>query len=320
MSQRLKPASSPRITVIGSINCDFTTFVEDFPLKNQTVMARQFSFNVGGKGLNQAVAAARFGADVSFVGCVGNDDFGRNAIEYMKAYGIDTSHVQVAENDSTGSAGIFVNSGGENMIAVTPGANALLGPDHIDKAANIIAESGVLLVQLEIPCESVSYALSMAKSHAVLSILNPAPMVASARDIIAGANIVTPNETEMAEIFSSEDPAAGTPALEQVKDKSSKLLSAGVNSVITTLGAKGCLVYSEEIAEHIPSHQVKVVDATGAGDVFNGVLASCIANNESIHDASRLAVAAAAMSVEKETVCDAAPSRQDVQEFLSTRG
>ena len=319
MSHSLKTGSTPRIVVIGSINCDFTTFVEDFPVKNQTVMARQFSFNVGGKGLNQAVAAARFGADVSFVGCVGNDDFGRNAIEYMNGHGIDTSHVQVMENDSTGSAGIFVNSGGENMIAVTPGANAQLAPALIDGAANLIADSAVLLLQLEIPCESVGYALSMAKSHSVLSILNPAPMLPTARDIIAQADIVTPNETEMAELFNDEDPSPAAPALEQVKNKAHKLVSAGVNSVITTLGAEGCLVYSANLAEHIPSHQVNVVDATGAGDVFNGVLASCVADGQPMQESSRLAVAAAAMSVEKETVCDAAPSRKEVHEFLSER-
>ena len=319
MSDRQKPVSPPKITVIGSINCDFTTFVDQFPLRNQTVMAKQFAFNVGGKGLNQAVAAARVGADVSFVGCVGADGFGDDALAYLNRYGIDTSHVQRVNDESTGSAGIFVSAGGENMIAVTPGANARLERHHIESARDLIEDSDVLLVQLEIPYETVECSLSLAKSSSTFSILNPAPILPNALALASKADIVTPNETEMLELLGagkSESPGEG---LAEIKQRSQQLASQGVATVITTLGPEGCLVFTGSDARHIPSHEVSVVDPTGAGDVFNGVLAAYTGEGYAIEDAAQHAVAAAAMSVEKETVCDAAPSRDALEVFLANK-
>jgi ribokinase len=320
MSDRQSLGSNSKITVIGSINCDFTSFLDDFPVTNQTTHANSFAFNVGGKGLNQAVAAARFGAQVSFVGCIGGDSFGNDALKYLNKHSVDTTHVYTLDEETTGTAGIYVSSKGDNMIAVTPGANACLTENHVQQAKELIASSDVILVQLEIPYDTVKAALSLARLSSTRTILNPAPMTACASDLIALTDIVTPNETEMATLCGldlNQSRAEGEFEHFSIKEMSNELLAKGVSTVVTTLGAEGCYIVTNDSSKHVPSHPVRVLDPTGAGDVFNGVLAVAIAEGGSLFDAAQIAVAAAALSVEKETVCDAAPTRVEVEKLLN---
>lgn len=318
MSNRQISASLPKITVIGSINCDFTSFLDQFPVKNQTARANAFAFNVGGKGLNQAVAAARFGSQVSFVGCIGGDSFGKDALEYLNVNGVDTSHVRTLDTETTGTAGIFVSAAGENMIAVTPGANNCLSNEHIEQAGDLIESSDVIVVQLEVPLETVKFALSLARNSSTLSILNPAPALPSISELVSLADIITPNEIEITILCGDENNASTEDfSLDAVRIKSSELVDRGARALVTTLGANGCYIHSKDTSTHLPSHPVNVVDPTGAGDVFNGVLAVAVADGDSLEGASRLATAAAALSVEKETVCDAAPTRAEVEQFLN---
>lgn len=304
-----------RITVVGSINCDFSTYVKNFPLINQTIHANNFSFNVGGKGLNQAVAAARIGADVSFVGCVGDDLFGHKALSYLQENNIDTTHIKVHNDELTGTANIFVSESGDNMIAVTPGANANISIDDIDSANELIRHADVLMVQLEIPLPAVEQALAIATKHNVLKILNPAPAIDSAIDLLPFADIVTPNENELFSLSNVNTPHNNI-QISEIESLSRGLLKKGANTIVTTLGARGCFIVSETAATHIPSIPVHSIDPTGAGDVFTGVLAASLANNNSLTEAARFSTAAAALSVTKPTATNAAPYPQEISNFM----
>jgi ribokinase len=320
MSSSQKNITPKSITVIGSINCDFTSYVESFPLVNQTTHARRFAFNVGGKGLNQAVAAARVGAQVSFVGCVGDDLFGSKALEYLNENNVDTSHIRVLSNEVTGTANILVSDSGENMIAVTPGANAGVNSNDVALADDLIRNSDVVIVQLEIPVEAVKQTLTIASQHNVLTILNPAPALGSDIELVSLADIVTPNETELISLSGVDIISSSLTDTvndhDNIKMLSRMLLDKGANTIVTTLGAEGCFVISEKTSSHIPSISVNVVDPTGAGDVFTGVLAVALAEDNPLTEAAQFAAAAAALSVTKTTVANAAPYRNEISTFL----
>ena len=256
------------IAVVGSANIDLTTFTDDYPRPGETIFGRGFNLGFGGKGANQAVAARLCGADVAMVARVGDDLFGEATVRNFEAAGIDTTHVTVTPGVSTGVAPIFVDSAGQNRIIVVKGANDLLSPAEIDAASSLLFSAQIIVLQLEIPLETVYHTLRFARARGIRTILNPAP--AQPLDLAAAglADYVIPNETEA-------EGLSGVPVrdLASARDAAGWLLAAGLRRVIVTLGENGALLAGPESMSHIAPFAVQPVDTTGAGDAFIGSLA-----------------------------------------------
>jgi len=264
--------TAPRIAVAGSANIDLVTYTDNFPRPGETIFGREFSLGFGGKGANQAVAARLCGAEVAMVARVGDDLFGPANIENFAACGIDTSRVITTPGVSSAVAPIFVESSGQNRIWVVKGANDRLSPGDIDAAAPTLDGADFLVLQLEVPLETVYYALRFARAHGIRSILNPAPGQALDLAQAAQADYLIPNETE-AEALTGI--AVGD--LEDAKEAARRLLDGGVRRVIVTLGANGSLLAGPDGMTHVAPYAVQPVDTTGAGDAFIGSLACFLA-------------------------------------------
>lgn len=301
--------SQSRITVVGSYNTDLVTFTPRMPQPGETILGKGFKTGPGGKGSNQAVAAARLGAQVTFIGRIGEDMFGQMALDVWEKENMDTTHVIRDADHPTGVATILVDDAGENMIVVASGANWQLSPQDVEHAEAAIARSHVLLAQLETPLETVVRALQVARQHGVQTILNPAPGQPLSQDVLALVDIITPNQTE-AEIItgvSSQDAESAALALRK----------HGANTVVLTLGSKGVLLCDENGTQRFPAFKVEtVVDTTGAGDAFNGGLAVALAEAQPLANAIRFASAAAAISVTRPGATDSLPTRQEVEAWL----
>jgi len=299
---------SKKIAVIGSSNTDMIIQTQRIPRPGETILGGRFSIASGGKGANQAVASARAGGDVSFIARVGDDMFGKTAIEGFEKDKINTEHIIIDKNQPSGVAFIFVADDGENSIGVASGANANLSVNDINKTSGIIRSADILLMQLEIPVETVEYAVSLANKHGTKVILNPAPAQALSDSLLQNVFIFTPNETE-AEFFTGLK-------IEKKGDAQKAadvLLKKNINTVIITLGAKGALIATASKKEFVPGFKVNAVDTTAAGDVFNGTLAVAIAEGKELEHATSFANAAAALSV---TRLGAQPSAPDLNEIL----
>jgi ribokinase len=300
------------IVVVGSSNTDMIIKVPRIPRPGETVLGGQFSMAAGGKGANQAVAAARAGGKVQLIARVGADLFGEEAIQAFERDAIDVRCITRDDQAPSGIALIFVGEGGENSIAVAAGANANLTPAYIDKFSRQISEAGTLLMQLETPLETVLRATEIAVGSGRRIILNPAPARQVPAELLARVSILTPNETE-AEVLTgipiSDNNSAGAAA--------TLLLEQGVGVVIITLGARGALVATREKREWVPGYSVKALDTTAAGDVFNGALAAALCENEPLGGAVRFAHAAAAISVTRLGAQPSIPNRKEIEEFLS---
>jgi ribokinase len=300
-----------RIAVVGSSNTDMIIKVDRLPAPGETVIGGEFSTAAGGKGANQAVAAARAGAEVSFIGRVGDDMFGEQALEGFAEDGIDVSHVLRDATAPSGVALIFVDEGGENSIAVASGANAKLTAADIAVAGDAIASADVLVMQLETPLETVQAAAAMATENGVRVILNPAPAQPLSDEILCNVSILTPNESE-AELLTGiqvEDDAGAAAAARA-------LAARGVGTVILTLGSRGAFVFESDRGELVPGFEVRAVDTTAAGDVFNGSLAVGLAEGKPLAEAVRFANAAAALSVTKLGAQPSAPTLSEIEGFL----
>jgi len=261
-------AKRPGIAVVGSANIDLTTFTEKFPKAGETIFGQKFDLGFGGKGANQAVASRLCGADVFMVARVGNDLFGPATIQNFKKLGIDATHVKQIEGVSSGVAPIFVEPNGQNRIWVVKGANDLLKPADVEAAADLLKTVDCIVLQFEIPLETVYYSVSFARKNGIRCIVNPAPAQPADMNALAGLDYFVPNESEAETI-------TGMPVrnVDEAKKCAEKLLSAGVKRVIITLGANGSLLASREAMEHIAAFSVKSVDSTGAGDAFIGSFA-----------------------------------------------
>jgi ribokinase len=303
-----------KIVVVGSSNTDMIVQLPHLPKPGETVSGGAFSTAAGGKGANQAVAAARAGANVGLVARVGEDSFGEQAIAGFVGDGIDVSHVIRNPAAPSGVALIFVDDGGENCIAVAPGANATLTPEDVEAAEDLITGAEVVVMQLETPIESVERAAALAREHGVRVILNPAPARPLNDELLANVSILTPNESE-AELLTgiqvSDDAGA---------EEAARALSArGVDIVILTLGSRGAYVFESDSGELVPGFEVQVVDTTAAGDVFNGSLAVGLAEGLPLARAVRFANAAAALSVTRLGAQPSAPTRSEIETFLSEK-
>lgn len=304
------------IVVIGSSNTDMVVKTSHLPAAGETVLGGEFMMNAGGKGANQAVAAARYGEHVVFVARVGDDMFGRQTLESLRRDGIDTSCVSVDSDRMSGVALISVNAEGENSIVVASGANMALGREDIDRAAEEIRRADVVLMQLEVPMATVEYAAEVAAAAGVPVILNPAPAPAGplGAGLLSRIDVITPNRSEAARISGIEvtDMASARRAAEAIH-------AMGTRRVIITLGGEGSLIYDGGEFEHIGATRVEAVDTTAAGDTFNGVLAVGVAEGLSLARAAREASVAAAISVTRMGAQTAAPTRAEVEAFISER-
>jgi ribokinase len=299
------------VVVVGSTNTDMTVRVPRIPRPGETVVGRDFQVSGGGKGANQAVAAARAGGRVRFVTALGADGFGDRAREAFAADGIDVGLVRRVPDAASGVALIFVDEAGENSIAVASGANAALGPADLAALATQIGPRDVLLVQLEIAIETVAAAVEVARSHGARVILNPAPARALTDDLLAAVSILTPNEQEAAQLTGVEvGDAAGLGRAAEV------LHGRGVRDVLITLGPRGVYVSAAGASALVPAFRVDAVDTTAAGDVFNGALAVALIEARPLHDAVRFASAAAALSVTRAGAQASAPRRMEIEAML----
>lgn len=302
------------ISVVGSSNTDMIIQVPRIPKPGETILGGKFTTAAGGKGANQAVAAARAGGRVTFIACVGDDMFGEKAVQGFIADGINVDHISLDKEAPSGVAEIFVAEDGENSIAVASGANEKLSPQDVMKSMDVIAASDILIMQLETPLETVMTAARIAHENGVKVILNPAPAQPVDDAIYQYLSILTPNETE-AELL-TDLPVKD----ERSAEKAAKgLLSKGVETVIVTMGSEGALLVTQDACELVPGFKVDAVDTTAAGDVFNGALAVAIAEKRPLRDALLFANAAAALSVMKLGAQPSAPQRVEIEKFLKER-
>lgn len=303
-----------RVLVVGSSNTDMIIRVPRIPRPGETVLGGAFAMAGGGKGANQAVAAARAGGRVSFVARVGDDVFGDRALADLGAAGIDTRFVFRTPGTASGIALISVDDRGENSISVASGANALLSPADIERAAEAFASADILLLQLESPLETVEAAVGEATKRGVPVILNPAPARPLDDDLLRLIAILTPNESE-AEVLSGIAAADEGGAMRAA----ARLRERGPRAVVITLGERGVYASAPEFEGPIPASSVRPVDSTAAGDVFNGALAVALAESKPLTAALRFAQAAAAISVTRLGAQPSAPTRAEIDAFLAAR-
>ncbi|MDR1199362.1 MAG: ribokinase [Prevotellaceae bacterium] len=296
-----------KILVVGSSNTDMVIKTKYLPRPGETVIGGTFFMNPGGKGANQAVTVARLGGQTAFICKTGSDVFGHQAHQLFEEEGIDTSYVLLDSKNPSGVALITVDANAENCIVVASGSNANLLREDVAKAKDAIDEADIILMQLEIPMETVEYVAKMANAKNKKVILNPAPAQALSVELISDLYIITPNETE-SEIISGIPITDDKSAFEAAK----KIADMGVDNVIITMGDRGALVHNKTTSEIVDAYKVKAIDTTAAGDVFNGALAVALAENRSIIDAVRFACKTAAISVTREGAQSSVPYRNEV--------
>jgi ribokinase len=295
------------IIVVGSSNTDMVVLADHLPAGGETVLGGEFFMNPGGKGANQAVAASRLGGSVTFIAKIGNDIFGKQAVELFKKEGINTSYILEDPDHPSGIALITVNREGENCIVVASGSNANLRQGDIQKVKEVIQQAGIVLLQLEIPLSTVEYVVQIASAAGAKVILNPAPARTLPDALLGRLSIITPNETET-EILTGikiEDEESAERAAIKLREK-------GVDTVIITMGSRGAFVFNDDLCEIIPAHVVQAIDSTAAGDVFNGALAVALSENKSIYEAVYYACSAASISVTRRGAQASAPYKNEI--------
>ncbi len=284
-----------KVTVIGSINLDMVTTSDRIPHQGETMMGTGFNTVPGGKGANQAVAAARLGSDVTMIGCVGDDPFGKVLLENLEQEGISTDCVEPVTGVSSGVATILV-SDGDNRIIVTPGANDYVTPNYVERYLEVIDRSDMVVLQLEIPLKTIEYVTGYCYRNHIPVILNPAPIQDVPDEVLKQATYVTPNETEVTTLTVSKE------------------------KLIVTEGKRGVSYYHNGEQQQVSGYNVTVEDTTGAGDTFNGALAVYLAEGQPLKEAIAFANAAAALSVQKFGAQGGMPIRRDVIQFMKKGG
>lgn len=284
------------ITVIGSINVDMVTTTALVPEQGQTVAGKDFQIKPGGKGANQAVAAARLGADVNMIGKVGQDAYGEEMLRVLTEENVTASMVEAAPGVSTGTANIIV-SNQDNRIIVVPGANHEVTPAYVERFTEEILKSDLVLVQFEIPMETIRYILDLCSKHKIPVVVNPAPAAELPDEYWRKATYITPNETEAAQLFSKPDA--------ELRQK-----------LIITKGEQGVIYYENDREKQLPAYTVQPVDTTGAGDTFNGAFCVALSEGKSVEAAIDFANAAAALSIQKFGAQAGMPTHNEVLQFI----
>ncbi len=305
-----------KILVVGSSNTDLIIKVPEIPRPGETLLGGQFQTFPGGKGANQAVAAARAGGDVVFITSVGDDAYGTEAVKGYKLDNINTENIKVSKGVPSGIAMITISESGENAITVASGANAELHPEDLDEAEEAFHEADFMLIQLEIPLDTVRKAIELCRDFGTRVILNPAPAAELEDAIISKVDVITPNETE-AERLTGVQVNDEQDALEAAR----ALHARGVNTVVITLGSRGAFLSDSAtgVAKLVPGFSVSAEDTTAAGDVFNGHFAVALAEGATLENAIRAAHAAAALSVQKLGAQSSIPRREQTDYFLQDK-
>ncbi|PHM30631.1 ribokinase [Xenorhabdus innexi] len=301
-----------KLTVMGSINVDHILNLKSFPQPGETVQGTEYQVAFGGKGANQAVAAGRCGADITFIACVGQDEVGESVRQQLVKDNINISAIDAITGETTGVALIFVNQLGENVIGISAGANGALTPTYLHRHEQVIKDADALLLQLEIPLDTVQFAAEVAKKYDTKVILNPAPAQYISDQLLSLVDIITPNETE-AEYLTGVSVINDAGA-----EKAAQLLhNKGIETVIITLGSRG--VWHSEKGKQgkvVPGFQVKAIDTIAAGDTFNGALVTGLLEGKEILSAIRFAHAAAAIAVTRRGAQPSIPWRSEIDTFL----
>lgn len=297
-----------RILVVGSSNTDMVIKTKKFPVPGETILGGHFFMNPGGKGANQAVAAKRLGGQVSFVGKIGNDIFGKQAMQLLEDEGILVDHIATDHENPSGVAMITVDAKGENSIVVAPGSNSTLSPEDFDQAKSELDNSGIVLLQLETPMETVVHVATTATKKGKKVILNPAPADQLPEILLKNIFLITPNETE-AELLTG----IKIHDMESAREAALILKEKGVHVVIITMGEAGAFVLSDEFTGMIQSPKVTAVDTTAAGDTFNGALVVALSEELNLKEAVAFACKAASVSVTRIGAQSSIPHRKEIE-------
>ena len=304
----------PRITVVGSFAVGLTLRAPRFPVAGETLIGSDFDMGPGGKGSNQAVGAARLGAESHLVAVIGQDLFGDVAVDLYRREGVGTAHLRRTAERNTGVGFITLNAAGENHIVLDMGANHLLYPADVEAAEDLIAGSQAVLTVLEISPATAARAMALARQHGVTSILNPAPAQPLSDELLSAVDVLTPNESELRILsgLAPDDPA-------DTVELAHALQRRGVRQVVVTRGSRGALVVTADGAtQHVPGVTVPVVDTTGAGDAFTCALGVALAEGQRLLDAVRFAARAGALAVTRLGVIPALPTRTEVAALTAT--
>ena len=300
-----------KVLVVGSSNTDMVINMSRLPAPGETILGEDFFVVQGGKGANQAVAAARAGADVSFIACLGDDSFGKHALAAVETEGVGTRCITVLPDQVSGVAAILVDRDGENTIVVAPGANGLLTPEIIGRAKGAFDNAAICLLQLESPLPAVVKAIDLAWEREIPVILNPAPAGDLPEELFQKLYLITPNETE------TEHLTGILPVTEEdAKQAAYLLVRKGVTGVIITLGSRGAMLVTDDGSVLIPSPEVVATDTTAAGDAFNGALASALSRNLCLEEALRFANCAGALAVTKPGAQPSLPYFSEITELV----
>ncbi|MBQ6298003.1 MAG: ribokinase [Selenomonadaceae bacterium] len=302
-----------KIAVIGSTNIDVVSYIDKIPAGGETRAAQNFHTAHGGKGANQAVAAAKLGADVLMVSAVGDDMFGKGALENFKQNKIDTSRVSIIEGVATGEATIIVEASGQNRILIYKGANDKLTPELLMQAADDLKKCGLIVLQLEIPLETVYAAIDFANENKIPVLLNPAPAVKELSiEMACKCDFFVPNETELSIL--TDMPVNSR---EEIKAAANSLLSKGLKNIIVTMGSKGALWLSSEREEFVPARKVQAVDSTGAGDSFIGCFVEHYIKTADVFESMKRASLYATLSVTKKGTQDSYATVDEFKKFCA---
>lgn len=303
------------IVVIGSLNMDMVVRTNLIPNAGETLIGQAFALSPGGKGANQAVAAARLGAEVSMIGRVGKDTFGSEMLEIIRNEGIHIEHISVSEHEATGVASIVIEEDGENRIIVVPGANIELTVEDIQALEAVISQAKIIVLQLEMDLAMSEQAIAIAHRKGIPVILNPAPARVLKDEMLAQVSYLTPNETEAGILSGMTVDSAET-----AEQAARILLQKGVQNVIVTLGSKGALIVNTEGAKAVPGFPVKAVDTVAfCGDSFNGALAQQLVIGKTLEEAVSFANAVGALAVGKEGAIPSLPQLSEVEQFLKLK-
>ena len=297
-----------KIVIVGSVNTDMVISADHFPLPGETLMGTNFMTNFGGKGANQAVAAARMGGQTVFIGKVGNDNFGTSIISNLESEGINVSHLYTTQETSTGVALITTIPSGENSIIVNAGANGQLTADDVRDSEEVIAEAGTVLMQLETPVAALTEAAKLGKKHGAFTVLNPAPASPLPHELLENIDLLIPNETEASSISGVEIKDEST-AMEAIN----AIQGMGVKNVIITVGSKGAIAKVDGKMIMVPAFKVKAIDTTAAGDTFCGALCVALSEEKDIEAAIRFGNKASSVSVTRKGAQLSIPQRKELE-------